>query len=981
MRRRLIILLGLALLAFAGGTAFVRWSYFSQVEHPRLRLSRQAFPPLTGRLVIVLMDSIPFEMAFDPTKLPYVSSLRPRATWGLGLAEEPTMTGQMVYTIVSGVRPFLYNVVRNWRQNRMPHETLLDSLRRAGLRLELYGDVPWTQMFGDRFHRQFAVPEEGRRPDGRPYDWPHAVNDLDLAVLPHLDEALSAGRKRWDVLVWTIHGTDLVMHRYLRDSKLTYQKLRWADLLVKGVIQQLDDGRTSFLLLSDHGCAANGRHGYEDPEARRTFYLLMGPGIVRGKRFDLRQIDLAPTVNALYGLTPPAASAGRPAVEALAVDPAQRAARLLAAAEQRQEYLRRRERWLDTGLHVDAAPLKRAREALSDRPAVAAREASRYLRRAWAADLGARRERRVALPVLAWLALLGLLVGVGLLLARTPSPAEPPGGTTLDTPGDLLRDSRGDPPRTPSRGSPGDPPRGPPPWRAVAAATALLAGLWGAALVAAYYSGRFFNDHFDLWPPPAQVSFWLALGGLVAAAAWLARRRAGAAWRAHPALWSWTGALALAVLPGYFQGLYALVLLMLLMVWVAWRRAEPLAAPADRLWLGLGLLVLAGALVWENSWRPHFYLLRGQVEGAWAALAAVAGFLVAAAATLRREPAARRRGVWLGVGLLAFLLGLRHLLWPLPPMLRFPTVGDQLVAELSSRLLATGLTGAGWLVARRLGLRGPAGAAVGALAVLCAWGSAFEALAFALLVAALAPLGRLRWLRAGGLAGAALAAGVFVLSRIMLVQVHEFHFNFTSVHDLMRFAPDMDELLPALAGPVALRYTLPALVLVPLILGRLEPAQRLQALLLSMAYVGGRSLHLLVTTRLTIDQLYANWRGVGELIITALWAAGLLVAFTALEIAAWLGRRRAVRDTGPASAGASAGPDRTGASAGPDRTGAGAGPDGTGASAEQAAGRGLASVENAGDCGLVSLRAPVGSGVPRRVPARPQAPRRAPARR
>jgi hypothetical protein len=864
MRRRLAILIGLMLLGLTVGTVFVRWSYFTQREHPRLRLSREAFAPLTSRLVVVLVDSVPFDMAYAQGKLPYVASLRPRATWGRGWTEEPTMTGQMVYTIVSGVRPFLYNVVRNWRQNRMPHETWMDALRRAGLRLELYGDVPWSQMFGDRFHRQRTLPEDGRRPDGRPYRWPHAVNDIDLRILPQLDEALVA--PRWDVLVWTVHGTDLVMHKYFRDSRLTAQKLRFADLLIKGLIEQLDDGRTTFLLLSDHGCAPNGRHGYEDPGAKETFYLLMGPRIVHGRRLDLRQIDLAPTLTALFGFTPPAASAGRPAVEALDLTPGQRAARLVAAAEQRAEYLRQREQWLDTGVRPDPAPLARAREALGTAPARAALAATEYLRQAWAADLDARRERRVALPVLVWTLLLGLLVGFGALLWRTGAPSPRPAAA----PAAQLRRI---------------------PWRALAGAGGLLAALWALSLVATLYSGRFFNQHYDLWPPAAKAGAWGALALLLAGGAWTLRRPLAEAGRAHPTLLAWTGALALAVLPGYFQGLYSLVLLMIGLGLAAWKRADP--APASRLGLGLGLAVLTAALVWEYSWRSHFYFTREQVVGVAGALAAGAGFGLAALAVLRGEPAERRGLRWAGVGLLAALLVLRHLLFPLEPMLRFPTVGDQVVAGLGPRLLATALVAVGWFTAHRLGVRGPAGAAVGALAVLGAWGTAFEALAFSLLVAALAPLGRLRWLRGDGLRHAALAAGALVLARIVLMQVHEFHFNFTSLHDLMRFAPDTDEVLPALAGPVALRYTLPALVLVPLVLGRLAPGQRLRALILALVYVGGRSLHLLMITRVTIDQLYANWRGVGELILTALWAAGLLLAFTAFEVGGWLGRRRA----------------------------------------------------------------------------------------
>jgi len=125
------------------------------------------------------------------------------------------------------------------------------------------------------------------------------------------------------------------MHKYLRDSRLTALKLRWADVMVTELVRQLDDGRTTFLILSDHGCAANGRHGYEDPEARRAFYLLFGPHVRAAGRLDLQQVDIAPTVAALFGWSPPAPSAGRPAVEALDLSPHDRARLLVTAAAQR----------------------------------------------------------------------------------------------------------------------------------------------------------------------------------------------------------------------------------------------------------------------------------------------------------------------------------------------------------------------------------------------------------------------------------------------------------------------------------------------------------------------------------------------------------------------------------------------------------------------------------------------------------------------
>jgi hypothetical protein len=860
MRSRLVLAMAGLLCLVVLTAAFVRWFYFSQTAHPFVRLSEERFPRLTDRLVLVLVDSVPFDMAFDPRKMPFLASLQQRATWGHARTEEPTMTGQMVYTIVTGARSYLYGVVRNWRQNRFSHETFFDGLASAGLRIHVYGDVPWEEMFGDRFTLVATQPEEGRTAAGRPVIWKHAVNELDQWVVRRLDRGLAD--PDFDLLIWHVHGTDLVMHKYLRDTRLTADKLHWADLLLEGLVRQLDDGRTTFLLLSDHGCAENGRHGYEDPEARDTFYAIFGPKIVPGQRRDILQVDFSATVSALFGRTPAAPSTGRPLVEGLAISPSQRAARLVAAAANRHRYLKAREARVSTGVRPDVKLLAAARSAWSaGRYAVASQRATRLLRASHRADLDARRERRVAGPVLFWLAFLLALGGWAALLVRSAPP-----GTLGEAAG---------------RGQ-----------HLVAAALLVLA-TWTLALLGSKYAGRLFNDHIDLWSPLARLGFWAAVAGGPVAVAWLLRRRLSAALRAQPVLWAWSIAVVAGVLPGYFQGIYSLVGLMAALGLVLVRR--PSRGPRPWVAVLVALAIFAVALVWEYHWRPWFYFTRDYVEGGLGAALATAGFLVALA--LVGRPWRRRSGdadqaprlLWPGL-VLAALLAVRHLLWPGPTRFDVVSAGDHLLAQINVKVLALAVFAGAWLVLRRFGLRGREGAALGALALLGAWSSPFEATAFGLLTAALAPLGRARWLGGAGLAPAAAAAACLVLARSVFVMPHEFYFNFTAVHDLMRFAADIDTVAGPLAAPVLLRYTLPALVLLPLLWGRLDARQQLTALLLSLLYAGARALHLLMVTRLTIDQLYANWRGVGELIITGLWALGLAVAFAGWWVGGWADR-------------------------------------------------------------------------------------------
>jgi hypothetical protein len=844
--KRGLALTALVLLAVVATTAHLRYTFYSETPVDDARLSRPAFPPLTRRLVILLVDSIPFDMAWRPGLMPFVSELRKRGTWGSVRTEEPTMTGQMVYTIASGVRPFAREVARNWRQGLQPHETMFDAWHGAGQRVEVYGDAPWTEQYGDRLDVAVTVAEEGRRPDGQAWRWRHAVNDQDAAVLPALDRTLAAGR--FDVLVWHVMGTDLVMHKFLRDSALTADKIRYADLLVEGVVRTLDDGQTTFLLLSDHGCEPNGRHGYDDPGARNAFFVLVGPRVVAGQRRDLMQVDLAPTLLALTGHTPGAPSTGRPLVEALAIPAAERARIALHAAENRAAYLALEQRRFGRTTDPQVARVAAARAALAQGDAGRSLAlTTRYLRDRAAAALAARRERGVAVPLLHGLLMLGLLGGLAVLLYRTATPAAPlprPIGLGLVLAG--------------------------------------LAAAWALGLWVGVWNGRWMNQHFDVWPVTWQLAS-LAPVVLLVGLIGLVRQRIVAAARAHPGLALIVAAGLLALLPGFFQGLYApagLIAATLILLLVP-------GATDRRPWvtgvLGIGLLV--GAFIWEWSWKPLWfltaYLPAGRPEAAVAGLAYLITYLLIAPASRPASgdaPAEAPLPRWPGL-LLAAAVAATHLAWTAPPLVQFATSGDALAAIWPGRTVAACAVGLLWLVLGPRGLAGPRGAALGALAVVAAFATPYEAAVLSLLTLAISPLRRLAVLDRPGLAGPAVAALILVAARIVFQQAHEFHLNFTVVHQLFRFAPDVDAELWPQVFPVALRYTLPALVLVPLLWGRLSPERQVVALQLTLLFVIARVLHLAILARLTVDQLYQNWRGMGELMITGFWALGLGLAF------------------------------------------------------------------------------------------------------
>src|SRR4051812_18210400 len=118
-RRRLWFwpLLGLMLLSIIGGliATMVR-EHFSPTVLETARADAKAHgKPLTKHVVLIVADSLRYDLAFDPEMFPYLNSIKSRGAWGRALAGDITMTGISTHMIGAGHTPGLTNIVRNWQ--------------------------------------------------------------------------------------------------------------------------------------------------------------------------------------------------------------------------------------------------------------------------------------------------------------------------------------------------------------------------------------------------------------------------------------------------------------------------------------------------------------------------------------------------------------------------------------------------------------------------------------------------------------------------------------------------------------------------------------------------------------------------------------------------------------------------------------------------------------------------------------------------
>ncbi|HEX7597514.1 MAG TPA: alkaline phosphatase family protein, partial [Polyangia bacterium] len=165
------------------------------------------------------------------------------------------------------------------------------------------------------------------------------VHAPDLSHLDDLRDLLASGAP-FDLLVVHFVGPDHASHRYRVTSPEFRNYTRWMDPKLDKLLGALVATGTTILVTSDHGMSDSGQHGGDEPTARKTPYLLQGPGIKVGPGPRLNQADLPATLAALLGLPVPPFGEGRVAHELLATSPETKLALMRANLNQAQAYLR-----------------------------------------------------------------------------------------------------------------------------------------------------------------------------------------------------------------------------------------------------------------------------------------------------------------------------------------------------------------------------------------------------------------------------------------------------------------------------------------------------------------------------------------------------------------------------------------------------------------------------------------------------------------
>ncbi|GLD95392.1 hypothetical protein PINS_up004036 [Pythium insidiosum] len=296
--------------------------------------------PAFDRLVVVLIDALRADMVLGADALgddrshredlsrfmPYTRRLidEGEALAYVAHAGVPTVTMPRLKALLTGKPPAFIDILKNFNSAALVDDNLMRRFQEAGSRMVFYGDDTWLRLFPSTFQRE----------DGTSGFFTRDTVEVDDNVTRHLRDELDPMMRDpksqdWDVLVLHYLGLDHVGHLRGPRSALMQDKMQEMDAVIRQVIESVraqdqrrqrdTNASTLVVLCSDHGMSEVGNHGGASVEESSAL-LAFVHGNQRvfssksGREFDphsrRQQVDLVPTIAALFGLPIPVHSTG-----------------------------------------------------------------------------------------------------------------------------------------------------------------------------------------------------------------------------------------------------------------------------------------------------------------------------------------------------------------------------------------------------------------------------------------------------------------------------------------------------------------------------------------------------------------------------------------------------------------------------------------------------------------------------------------------
>ncbi|XP_041331932.1 GPI ethanolamine phosphate transferase 1 isoform X2 [Pyrgilauda ruficollis] len=320
--------------------------YFSSPLVHGMTPQQTPLPPPAKRLVLFVADGLRADSLYEldssgTPRAPYLRSiLQNNGSWGISHTRVPTESRPGHVALIAGFYEDVSAVAKGWKENPVEFDSVFNESKYTWS----WGSPDILPMFakgatGDHVYT-FCYAAESE--DFGAED----AAKLDIWVFDHVKSFFNSSRSNQTlfsalneekvVLFLHLLGIDTNGHAHRPNSREYQENIKQVDEGVKEIASLIDnfygnDGKTAFILTSDHGMTDWGSHGAGHPSETLTPLIVWGAGVnypqkvttqvfednflkewqlENLKRLDVNQADIAPLMASLIGVPFPLNSVG-----------------------------------------------------------------------------------------------------------------------------------------------------------------------------------------------------------------------------------------------------------------------------------------------------------------------------------------------------------------------------------------------------------------------------------------------------------------------------------------------------------------------------------------------------------------------------------------------------------------------------------------------------------------------------------------------
>ncbi|XP_063548560.1 GPI ethanolamine phosphate transferase 1-like [Cydia strobilella] len=298
---------------------------------------------VADRLVLFMVDGLRAESFVNYTTMPYLRSVANNyGRWGISSTQVPTESRPGHVAVIAGFYEDPSAIMKGWKENPVDFDSVFNQTAYTWC----WGTYDIVDIFTkgtvdnhifvhkfDPYDNTFSTDKNTTLLDSWVFE-----NVKNFFHKAKSDDAVQE-KMRSKKIIYFLHllGTDTSGHTHKPKTQNFLTTVRNVDQGIKDmeiIVREFynDDGKTTFLMTSDHGMTDWGSHGSGDDHETQTPFVMWGAGVQQAKegpedpytkgmsfnhRFDIKQADLTPLMSTILSIPVPVNSIGKLPVDLL----------------------------------------------------------------------------------------------------------------------------------------------------------------------------------------------------------------------------------------------------------------------------------------------------------------------------------------------------------------------------------------------------------------------------------------------------------------------------------------------------------------------------------------------------------------------------------------------------------------------------------------------------------------------------------------